>query len=432
MTDRDFVAKNRPFKNVMQKRRGSLSSRALNSPRMARRGETGSRGAAAGLMFGAMGIGAALTYVFGLNGGRRGRRAGEDRSSRSARRGGGVTDVTAGDLRNRARDLLARLRSLFSPADAPDSVIEDRVRSRLGRVASYPDALWVESDRGDLTIAGPVLADELDDVLGAVWDTRGVQSVRDRLEPHDATDVADIPAFQGGMSGGPTRRDDSWPPTTRLLAAAAGVGGMAYCAARRTLPAALCGTAGFLLFVRAVANRPLTRLLAGIRERAAGGFDVRRSIDVDAPIEDVYAFWSDYDNFPLFMNQVEDVCDCGDGTSHWTVEGPAGSAVEWDAFVTDDQPNRRIAWQSTPDAAVDNAGCVEFSPNPDGTTRVDVILSYAPPAGVSGDELADLLGSGAEEQLSGDLRQMKNMVERGTPRRGGAAPASQPPDATTR
>jgi uncharacterized membrane protein len=428
MTARDFVAKRRPVKNALQKRRGTLSSRALDSLGRARRGGGVSRTATAGLVFGSLGTGALLTYLFGSNGGRR---AGGRGSSRSARRAGDFGGVTAGSLRNRARGLLAGLRSLFSPADAADDVIEDRVRSRLGRVASYPDALHVESDRGDVTIGGPVLADELDDVLGAVWDTRGVQSVRNRLEPHELTDVPNIPAFEGGMFEQPPR--DSWPPATRLLAAAAGVGGMAYCAGRRTLPAALCGTAGFFLFVRAVADRPLSRLFAGIRGRDAGGFDVRRSIDVDAPIEDVYAFWSDYDNFPLFMNQVEDVCDCGDGTSHWTVEGPAGSAVEWDAFVTDDHPNRRIAWQSAPDAAVDNAGCVEFSQNDDGTTRVDVILSYAPPAGVNDDELADLLGAGAEDQLAGDLRQMKRMVERGTPRRGGgAAPAAQPPDTAAR
>ena len=55
--------------------------------------------------------------------------------------------------------------------------------------------------------------------------------------------------------------------------------------------------------------------------------------DVAAPIDVVYGFWSNYDNFPLFMSNVREVRDRGDGTSHWVVGGPAGVGGLFDVML---------------------------------------------------------------------------------------------------
>jgi uncharacterized membrane protein len=110
---------------------------------------------------------------------------------------------------------------------------------------------------------------------------------------------------------------------------------------------------------------------------------------------------------------VKEVCDCGDGTSHWTVDGPAGTTVEWNAYLTDWEPNRLIAWRSFPGATVANEGKVRFQENPDGGTRVDVHLCYTPPAGALGQTVARLFGTDAKTEMDDDLLRMKTLIEQG-------------------
>ncbi|MDB5322015.1 MAG: putative integral rane protein [Phycisphaerales bacterium] len=412
MMTRDCVSTDRLMKKASglfaPERRDRLTSRALGALGLARQGDTISRSAATGLMCGALAMGAALAYLFDPTTGRRRRHVAGQRLYRSARKVGEASDVAARDIANRTRGFWASLRALYTDDDAPDYVIEDRVRARLGHVASHPRAINVESDMGVVMLSGPVLADEVDDVLRAVWKTRGVRAVVNDLEPHP---LPDIPALQGG---GRRRADvarERWSPATRLIAGVTGIGCMSYCLSKRTLPAALIGTAGFALFVRAASNRS-ARELAGIGD-AADAVHVQKIINIDAPPEIVFDFWANYDNFPLFMKHVKEVCDCGDGTSHWTVDGPAGTTVEWDAYLTDWEPNRLIAWRSFPDSTVANEGKVRFQENPDGSTRVDVHLCYTPPGGAIGEAVARLFGADAKSEMDDDLLRMKTLIETG-------------------
>jgi hypothetical protein len=64
----------------------------------------------------------------------------------------------------------------------------------------------------------------------------------------------------------------------------------------------------------------------------------------------------DFSHFPAFMPDVEEVTVTGPTTSHWKVSAPLGKSVEWDAEITEDVPNQRIAWKSIGDIQVDNAG----------------------------------------------------------------------------
>jgi uncharacterized membrane protein len=138
--------------------------------------------------------------------------------------------------------------------------------------------------------------------------------------------------------------------------------------------------------------------------------------EVEAPVEHVYAYWRDFSHFPSFMPDVEEVQVTGPTTSHWVVSGPLGKTVEWDAEITEDVPNQRIAWRSVGDADVANAGAVRFDDRGD-ATGIEVSLEYDPPAGKAGELVAEL--------LKDPDRQVERAVEsfRGVVGTGGLRPA---------
>jgi uncharacterized membrane protein len=138
--------------------------------------------------------------------------------------------------------------------------------------------------------------------------------------------------------------------------------------------------------------------------------DVQKTLYIQAAIEQVYAFWSNYENFPLFMSHVRQVEDLGDGRSHWRVSGPGGVPIEWHASLTQQTPNEVIAWRSEAGSMLENAGIIRFSPSGSGT-RVDLRFCYHPPAGGAGQAVAELLGSDPRAKLNEDLGRMKALLE---------------------
>jgi uncharacterized membrane protein len=155
-------------------------------------------------------------------------------------------------------------------------------------------------------------------------------------------------------------------------------------------------------------GRLLTRLPAG------GPVKVERAITIDRPAADLYRFWRDFENLPRFMDHLLSVRANGDRRSHWVAKAPAGASVEWDAEVTDDVPDARIAWRSLEGADVANAGAVSFSPAPAGRgTEVRVSLEYNPPGGPLGVAVAKLFGEEPDIQVREDLRRFKRLMEVG-------------------
>jgi uncharacterized membrane protein len=141
---------------------------------------------------------------------------------------------------------------------------------------------------------------------------------------------------------------------------------------------------------------------------------VARSVTIRQPIETVYGFWRNFENLPRFMAHLESVRVTGDRQSHWAAKGPAGSTVEWDAETIEDRPNELIAWRSLPGASVPNSGQVRFQPAAgDRGTEVHVELRYDPPAGKLGALVAKLFGEEPGQQVAGDLRRLKQVLETG-------------------
>ena len=139
---------------------------------------------------------------------------------------------------------------------------------------------------------------------------------------------------------------------------------------------------------------------------------VQESIEVQAPLQDVFTYWSNLENFPRIMSNVEEVRVAGD-TSHWRVKGPLGKTVEFDARTTEMSPERGIAWNSTNDNEVETSGQVRFEEVAEGRTRIDVTMNYAdPPGGRVGEVVADAI-SNPEREMREDLENFARQVERG-------------------
>jgi uncharacterized membrane protein len=137
------------------------------------------------------------------------------------------------------------------------------------------------------------------------------------------------------------------------------------------------------------------------------------AITVNRSIEDVYAFWRDFENFPRFMRHIEEVRVSGT-RSHWRVSGPAGASVEWDAELTEERQHERLSWRTVEPAEVAHHGSVRFRRAPRSSgTEIWVNLYYSPPAGRMGRGIAWLLGSDPESQVREDLRRFKQLMETG-------------------
>jgi uncharacterized membrane protein len=145
-----------------------------------------------------------------------------------------------------------------------------------------------------------------------------------------------------------------------------------------------------------------------------GEVDIQKSITVNRPAEECYRFWRDFQNFPRFMQHLEEVRVTSDTRSHWRAKAPAGASVAWDAEITVDHPGELLAWHSLAGADIDNAGTVRFERGPGGRgTVVRVDLLYRPPGGKAGALIAKLFGEEPEMQIDQDLRRFKQLIETG-------------------
>lgn len=151
--------------------------------------------------------------------------------------------------------------------------------------------------------------------------------------------------------------------------------------------------------------------------------DGRTAITINAPADDLYRRWRDFEQLPTFMYHLESVTTTGGGRSHWVAKAPAGTTVEWDAEIVEDVPGRRIAWRSLEGASVENSGSVRFERAPgDQGTEVYVEVDYSPPGGALGTAVAKLFGEEPNQQIGDELRRFKQIVETGEIARSDGAP----------
>ncbi len=130
-----------------------------------------------------------------------------------------------------------------------------------------------------------------------------------------------------------------------------------------------------------------------------------KTIDVDVPVNVAYNQWTQFEEFPKFMEGVKEVRQLDDKRLHWRAE-VGGKAEEWDAVITEQHPDERIAWTNTTGAK--NAGVVTFHRLSDTSTRVALQLDYEPEGLV--ENVGSALGV-VERRVDGDLKRFKQFIE---------------------
>ena len=133
---------------------------------------------------------------------------------------------------------------------------------------------------------------------------------------------------------------------------------------------------------------------------------VEKTITVDVPVSTAYNQWTQFEDFPKFMATVEQVTQKDDTHLHWRAV-VAGKTKEWDAEITEQIPDKRIAWRST--TGVANGGVVTFHKIADNRTRVMLQMDYEPETML--EKIGDAVG-GVKLTARGNLKRFKQLVER--------------------
>jgi uncharacterized membrane protein len=212
----------------------------------------------------------------------------------------------------------------------------------------------------------------------------------------------------------------------RWVSALGGGALLAYGASRHSWNRALLMAAGGGLLHRAVTGQCQLYKVLNVNTAVKGnngvvsvhhgeGIKVEHAVAIRRSAEELYLFWRSLENLPTFMRNLESVRVLNDGRSHWVARAPGGKAVEWDAAIHNEVENELIAWRSLERAHINHAGSVRFRRLPNGLTEVKVTMSYEPPFGRFGLEIAKLLGEDPAQQLRDDLYRFKEMMETSGP-----------------
>jgi uncharacterized membrane protein len=183
-------------------------------------------------------------------------------------------------------------------------------------------------------------------------------------------------------------------------------GGSRHSAGRGVMIAAAAIGAGLYAMQRYGAS---DRVREKLGADESGTITTEKTIFIDAPVEQVFDTWANYENFPRFMSNVRSVQPLGADRSHWKVRGPAGLSVEFDSVAHLQRPNE-LAWESEPGSTVGHEGRVTLVPEGNGT-RATVRMSYRPPAGALGQAVSSMFGANPKQEFEEDLNRMKQFVE---------------------
>jgi hypothetical protein len=170
-------------------------------------------------------LGILTMYIFDPVAGRRRRALVRDKLIKLGKTTKEAAGVTSRDLKNRTLGTLAEGRAALFEDRVDDSVLVERVRSKLGFVVRHPSAIDVQASEGVVTLSGPVLSDEVQELIAGVAAIRGVREVENRLAVHETSNnvpelQGDVPKRAGQMLDVFQRR---WSPSTRFLLGTAGV-----------------------------------------------------------------------------------------------------------------------------------------------------------------------------------------------------------------
>ncbi len=133
---------------------------------------------------------------------------------------------------------------------------------------------------------------------------------------------------------------------------------------------------------------------------------VKESVEVEVPLHTAYNQWTQFEEFPKFMEGVDEVVQLDERRSHWRTS-IAGVSREFDTEIVDQLPDERVAWRTT-EGEVKQKGVVTFQKLDDRHTRVNLAVDFTP-EGVA-EKAGDAMGM-VDRRVKGDLRRFKDYIE---------------------
>lgn len=169
---------------------------------------------------------------------------------------------------------------------------------------------------------------------------------------------------------------------------------------------------GLMLYRGATGVCPLYQKL-GKDTTDPQAINITEDIVVNAPKDQVYAFWRELSNLPKFMEHLKSVEEISEGVSLWTANTPGGMVdLQWNAEITREEAGTYLGWQSLEGSMIDNAGKIEFRETLNGTgTELHIEIDYFPPAGSIGRGIVSLFNGIFERMIREDIQRFKTYAE---------------------
>lgn len=172
---------------------------------------------------------------------------------------------------------------------------------------------------------------------------------------------------------------------------------------------------GYLVYRGVTGNCPLYSYISNITAGSrTSNINIRTSVYVEKPRQEVYDFWRNLENLPLFMTHLKSVRNLSEDRSAWEANLPGNvGSVSWEAEIVNEDPGKVIGWKSIVGSDIDNAGKVEFMDSADGKgTVIQVVISYLPPTGgYLKSKIAGLLSPVFEKLVRNDINNFKRYIE---------------------
>ncbi|MFN2458940.1 MAG: SRPBCC family protein [Chitinophagaceae bacterium] len=171
---------------------------------------------------------------------------------------------------------------------------------------------------------------------------------------------------------------------------------------------------GILLYRGISGNCPVYSSMGKTRHVShTPAINIRTTMRVNKPKDEVYAFWRKLENLPLFMKHLASVTEIDAKHSHWEAIIPGNiGKIKWNAEIVKEEPGYLIGWQSIANSTINNAGKVIFNDAQNGQgTELEVVISYHPPAGELGAGIAKVLNPMFEKIIRKDVMNFKEYIE---------------------
>ncbi len=205
--------------------------------------------------------------------------------------------------------------------------------------------------------------------------------------------------------------NSKWSPTTRAIVFLLGVIGLT--ASRRTQGKTKDSLIiiGIISLVRSLTNLKVTDVIGLVTNPS---MRLRRSVRINAVVEDCYEFLSHFENYSRFMSYIEKVDVNEQGGLKWTAKGPGGILFKWNSTLKKLIKNQTIEWKSSSRSPIRNSGHIELIDLGNFETLIKIELLYAPPLGAVGYATVHLLGFDPKEKIDQDLQTLKTLIENQT------------------